>query len=176
MGSAVSNLGYGGSGSIVNSGSVQFENYPLASSGDGTNFTTNSAISSTYHNISPISFGILNGVPSNNNYEPIQVSLAYDGLAHTLTESLLGLTTGGTFSFPYASVDFNTLLGGNSVTPGSPVAPVERRRCRRSATSSSAATTGRRRTSPVRSSRPRGGLRPFSRASCPATTRPAWAG
>jgi autotransporter-associated beta strand protein len=114
LGSAGSSLGYGATGAIASSGSVQFEIYPFAPNGDGTGFATNGSITNPYHNISPIAFGTLNGVQSNNNFEPIQVTLAYDGVGHTLTESLLGLNSGGTYSIQYPGVDFNSLLGGNS--------------------------------------------------------------
>jgi autotransporter-associated beta strand protein len=98
-------LAYNGTGStaITNSGSVQFNIY--SGTTVGTSFATNGVIGAM-QSTSPVNVA--------TSQDPIGVVLNYNGINHTLLETLTDQTTGSTFSTTYSGVNFSSLLSGNS--------------------------------------------------------------
>ncbi len=91
-------LGYVG---IQNSAAVEFNIYTGGGSPVGTNYAVGT--SGVYLPSAPVNFASGN---------PVRVSLAYDPTAHTLTENLFDLVTGGTYSHLFPFVDYSTVIGG----------------------------------------------------------------
>jgi fibronectin-binding autotransporter adhesin len=118
--SAGSDLGFGGSNKITNSAAVEFEIYPFGAS-HGTAFGANGLIpgdagnpTTQYNSTSPVNIAT---APNGSggyafDYQPVDVTLVYNGLAQTLTETLFGETEKTSFTTVFTGVDYSSLVGG----------------------------------------------------------------
>jgi autotransporter-associated beta strand protein len=107
LGAAGGGFGYSG---IKPSLAVALNVYSGAAGGRGTQLLTNGTVTA---NTNP--GGAFNNLTSG---DPIQIMLAYDPVAHQLTENALDLTTNATSSITYSNVNLATTLGGTSAFVG----------------------------------------------------------
>jgi autotransporter-associated beta strand protein len=120
VGSGGYEIGYGGTGKITNSAGVAFETYPFNSNnnaGYGTAFVTGGntpgeggAYSANYSSNAPVTIAVTTGLQL--YYQPVDVTLVYNGAAQTLTESLYGEYEGSNFTTTYTGIDYSALVGG----------------------------------------------------------------
>jgi autotransporter-associated beta strand protein len=116
-----SDLGFGGTNKITNSAAVEFEIYPFGS--HGTAFGANGLIpgdtgnpTTQYTSISPVNIATAPAGGGNFvfDYQPVDVTLVYNGLAQTLTETLFGETEKTSFTTTFTGVDYAALVGGTA--------------------------------------------------------------
>jgi hypothetical protein len=69
------------------------------------------AFAAKYLSTNPV---VIANNPNDAANQPVDVTLTYNGLAHTLTESIHGDTDGTNFSCTYTGIDFSSLLGGTA--------------------------------------------------------------
>lgn len=93
-------LGYGG---LANSSAVQFNIYTGGGQPIGTNFAIGGAVG-PYTASDPVNLG---------NGNPIQISLTYDPVAQTMSETLTDLVNRSTYSNVFTGVDLPTAIGAN---------------------------------------------------------------
>lgn len=101
LGGAGGGLGYGG---MANSAALGFRIYQYSA--------TNALINGNVNNVAP---SANTGEVDLRSGHPIRISLSYDGT--TLTQTMLDLTTNGTFTTTYAA-DLASLLGGSTALIG----------------------------------------------------------
>ena len=105
LGGSGSDLGYAG---IQNSASVQFNLWQFNGGGIGTGYFTNGdvapSVNALYTPTTPVNLASAN---------PIAITLVYDAVLHTLTESLQDTATTDTFSHVFTGVDIGQAVGGN---------------------------------------------------------------
>jgi autotransporter-associated beta strand protein len=108
------NLGYGG-GSWNTSAAVLFNIYNFnVNGGIGTAFATGGTVPSTYIDTAGVNGPLFysNGGYYYNAGQVIDVTLTYDGIGKTLTETLYGESSATSFSTVYTGIDYSAILGG----------------------------------------------------------------
>jgi autotransporter-associated beta strand protein len=112
LGGGGGNLGFN---QINNSGAVCFNIY-AGNGGSGTQlgYSFNNNANNNLPNFGGAAGYIQTGAVNIDSGDPIQVNLAYNGAANTLTETLIDQSNNNTFTHTYNGVLLNTVLAGSS--------------------------------------------------------------
>jgi fibronectin-binding autotransporter adhesin len=106
-------LGYGSTGGITNSAAVLLNIYNFNPAGGlGTAFATNGTLPSSYIDTAPVNGTLFysNGGYYYSDSQLIDVTLVYDGVDKTLTETLYGETVEKSFQTTYTGIDYSSIL------------------------------------------------------------------